>query len=233
MVQDIFPFIDFHNHSNWHGSEVIEVVSIHDHQDKNAKFYTIGFHPWWTEKLLDESQLNFIKEKYLADKNCLGIGEFGLDKLKGAPLELQEEIAIQQIKIANELKAPVILHCVRAYDRLIRLKKAFGQTPWVVHGYMRNKILAQQLLDSGMMLSVAPQEQMQASFIEMMLYVPIEHIFLETDSDSRINITERYRIFAALKKMDINPLKEQLYQNFKTFYQEKWKYQSGWNVQHY
>jgi TatD DNase family protein len=233
LVQDIFPFIDFHNHSEWHGEKVIEVVSIHNNQDKKARFYTIGFHPWWTEKLLDESQLNFLKVKYISDQHCLGLGEFGLDNLKGAPLDLQEATAIQQIKLANELKAPVILHCVRAYDRLIRLKKDFGQTPWVVHGYMRNKILARQLLDAGMKLSVAPQLQMKDSFLEMMQYIPITHVFLETDSDFRLNITERYRIFASLKKMGIEPLKAQLYQNFKTFYQEKWKYQSGWSAQHY
>lgn len=225
----MIPFIDFHNHSEWHGGDILEVVSIHGNQNKKAKYYTIGFHPWWTEKLLDESQLNFIKEKYISDQNCLGIGEFGLDNLKGAPLDLQEEIAIQQIKLANQLNAPVIVHCVRAYDRLIRLKRAFGQTPWVVHGYMRNKILARQLLDAGVMLSIAPQLQMKDSFVEMMQYIPIMHVFLETDSDFSLNIMERYRIFAASKKMDIDSLKEQLYQNFKTFYKEKWKYQSGWS----
>lgn len=233
MAIDNSPFIDFHNHSNWHGEEVIEVVSIHGNQDKKAKLYTIGYHPWWTERVLDESELKFISDKYVNDNNCLGLGEFGLDKLKGAQLNIQEEIVIQQINLANELNAPVIIHCVRAYDRLIRLKKDLAKTEWAIHGFMRNKILAKQILDANIKLSIAPQHQMKDTFIEMAQYVPLTHIFLETDSDFRINIIDRYRIFAALRKMDFEPLKSQLFQNFKKFYQEKWKYQSGWSEQYY
>jgi len=227
------PYIDFHNHSKYHNDEVVEVVSIHGTQEKKLTYYTIGYHPWWTDKKLDEQQTNLIKQKYENDKFCLGIGEFGLDKLKGINLKLQEDIAIQQIILANELKAPVIIHCVRAYDRLIRLKRTYGQTTWAVHGYMRNKILAGQLMDEGIQLSVAPYEKMNISFMEMLQFVPLDQIFLETDSDFTINIMGRYRIFADLRKMALEPLKAQLYQNFITFYKEKWKYHSGWNEQHY
>ncbi len=227
------PYIDFHNHSKWHDDGVIEVVSIHGNQEKKLKYYTIGYHPWWTDIKLHKDQLDLIRQKYIEDKFCLGIGEFGLDKLKGSDLNHQEEIAIQQIMLANELKAPVIIHCVRAYDRLIKLKKNYGQTPWVIHGYMRNKILASQVLDAGISLSVAPYMNMKSTFIDMLQFIPLDRLFLETDSDFNLNIIERYRIFATLRKMGLEPLKTQLYQNFVTFYKDKWKYHSGLNAPHY
>ncbi len=36
-------------------------------------------------------------------------GNSGLDNLKGADIELQEKIFIQQIQIANQSKSPVVI----------------------------------------------------------------------------------------------------------------------------
>ena len=222
------PFIDFHNHSRWNrGADIIEVTSIHGLQKKDYSFYTFGYHPWWTLDLLSDEELTAMSTKYLNDPLCLGLGEFGLDNLKGASIDVQEQIFSQQISIANNVKSPVIIHCVRAYDRLIRLRREFGQTPWTVHGFVRNKILAGQLLDAGMNLSVAPHHERGPSFVEMIAYVPMENVFIETDSDFSMNITDRYTIFAAIKKMDVQDVQEILYSNFITFYKDKWKHHIG------
>ena len=187
----------------------------------------MGFHPWWTEELLNREQINTLQQKYVQDPFCLGIGECGLDKLKGIDLERQEEIFIQQIMVANLLGAPVIVHCVRAYDRVIRLKKSLAMTPWVIHGFVRNKVLAKQLLDADILMSLAPSSIMANSFEETLKYIPLNSLFLETDSDFRHNIMERYEIMATIRKIEIHHLKEQIFINFKIFFSEKWKYQTG------
>jgi TatD DNase family protein len=222
-----FPIIDFHTHSQREQNEIIEVISLHPGKIKNKKYYTIGFHPWWTLEILSVDQLNTIKTAFLDDPFCLGLGEFGLDNLKGAPLELQEAIFEQQLTIANEVNAPVVLHCVRAFDRLLRMKHTIGRTPWVVHGFVRNKTLAKQILDKGIYLSVAPHGQMNAVFEEMLKYVPLDRIFIETDSETSFNISQRYCIFAALRNLPVEEIQEQLYTNFITFYSSKWKYHIG------
>jgi TatD DNase family protein len=168
-----------------------------------------------------------MSEHYTKNPFCLGLGEFGLDNLKGAEIDVQVAIFIQQIQIANQLKSPVIVHCVRAFDRLLRLRKQYGETPWVVHGFVRNKTLAKQVLDSGMYISVAPHEKLSISFRETLQYLPLDRIFLETDSDFALNIRERYRIFAALREIDVQDFKEQMYQNFITFFCDKWKHHIG------
>lgn len=221
------PFIDFHTHSRWNGDDVIEVVSLHGAQEKDVKYYTIGYHPWWTLKLLSEEELTLMSDKYRDDAFCLGMGEFGLDNLKGAEIELQEKIIIQQIQIANQSKSPVVIHCVRAFDRMLRLRKKYGETPWVVHGFVRNKTLAEQVLATGMYISMAPHDQISLPFRDTLLFLPLDKIFLETDSDFSMDIRERYRIFAELRGMDIQVLKDQIYQNFITFYTEKWKHHIG------
>jgi TatD DNase family protein len=223
----VAPFIDFHTHSRWNGDDIVEVVSIHGKQKRDVIFYTIGYHPWWTIKLLTEKELDLMTDHYIKDPFCLGLGEFGLDNLKGADIDLQEEIFIQQIQIVNQLKTPVIIHCVRAFDRMLRLRKKYGETPWVVHGFVRNKTLAKQVLDSGMYISVAPHEKLSISFKDTLQFLPLDRIFLETDSDFTLNIRERYGIFAALREIEVPYLKDQMYQNFITFFSNKWKYHIG------
>ncbi len=221
------PYIDFHTHSRWNGDDVLEVVSMHGAQDKDVIYYTVGYHPWWTLKLLNENELALMSHLYGNDTFCLGMGELGLDNLKGADIELQEKICIQQIQIANISKSPVVIHCVRAFDRMLRLRKKYGETPWVVHGFVRNKTLAGQVLEAGMYISVAPHDHISLSFEETLFCLPLDKIFLETDSDITMDIKERYRIFAAMRGIDIQVLKDQMYQNFITFYTEKWKHHIG------
>jgi TatD DNase family protein len=221
------PYIDFHNHSIWHQSDVIEVVSIHGNQIKNKKFYTIGYHPWWTEKLLNIDQINFIESCYVNDNFCLGIGEFGLDKLKGADLDTQSIIMEQHLQLASKYNAPIVLHCVRSFERTLNFRRQYDDFPWVVHGFVRNKLLARQVLDAGILLSLAPHHEMNPVFEDMLKYVPLDKIFIETDSEFRVNIQERYRIFAAIRQRSVEEIKEIIFNNFRTFYANKWKYHDG------
>ncbi len=208
------PYIDFHNHKQRKDEDTIEVISIHSDQDKEARYSTIGFHPWWTENLLDNNQLSVLEDRFLRDDGCLGIGECGLDKLKGVELDLQEEIFIQQIELANKLEAPLVVHCVRAFERVINCKKKYGLTPWVIHGFVRNKILAKQVLDASIFLSLAPHQSMNQTFVETIQYVPLNRIFIETDSEPSLNIKERYFTFTDYRKIDEFELRVQLYDNF-------------------
>ncbi len=231
-MSDQVPYIDFHNHGIWHASDVIEIVSVHGDQEKKKRFYTIGFHPWWTNQPLSTEQLLLIEDCYVNDIYCLGIGEFGLDKLKGVELDIQAEIMEQHLQIASKHKAPIVLHCVRSFERALNLRKKYDNIPWVVHGFVRNKQLAQQVLDAGLFLSLAPHHRLNSVFEEMLKYVPIDRIFLETDSEFSVNIQDRYRIFAALKQKPVEEIKEIIFNNFRIFYANKWKYLNGWNGQH-
>jgi TatD DNase family protein len=215
-------YIDFHTHKPLysHDKQIIEVISAHKTVKYENEFYTIGHHPWWTEKPLNELEINNL-EQNLQNKFCLGIGECGLDKLKGASKEIQEEVFYQQIQIANQNNVPLIVHCVRQYDQILHFRKKYSRTPWVIHGFRRNQQLAKSLLDQGINLSISPFENMNTSFKEMLQYIPLNSFFIETDSEYSMNIKERYAIMAQLKSLAINDLQTILNQNFKDFF--KWK----------
>ena len=70
-------------------------------------YATIGLHP---EELETEQDITFIKEMS-KNKKVVAIGEVGLDyHYEGFDKTLQKEIFVNQIKLANELKLPVVIH---------------------------------------------------------------------------------------------------------------------------
>jgi TatD DNase family protein len=227
-------YIDFHTHKPLHSfqKDCLEVISMHSHVKYENVYYTFGHHPWWTTEILTDDQLSFMKAT-LSDKWCLGIGECGLDKLKGGDKQLQEAVFLQHILLANEMNVPLIIHCVRQYDQVLSFRKKYGHTDWVIHGFRRNQLLAKSLLDQGIKLSVAPFINMNPSFEACLQYLPLEAFFIETDSDYSLSISERYSIMAELKKINTFDLQNQMIENFNTFF--KWKNinLTGWSEQNY
>lgn len=222
------PYLDFHTHRMlFKDAEVLEIISIHPGRNRDAMLFTMGYHPWWTEQRLSDKAMICLSDAWQQSTDCLALGECGLDSLKGPDLQQQEVIFRQQVELANKLQSPVIIHCVRSFDRLLRIKRELGQTPWAVHGFVRNKVLAGQLLDQGIYLSVAPHANMHVRMQEMLAYIPIDRLFLESDSDYSLSILERYRIFAQLRTMPEEELKVRLLRNAKTFFGSRWKHPIG------
>lgn len=221
------PFVDFHTHRRTDEPDTLCVISMNGIPDRQADFFTTGYHPWWISDQLASDQLDVLQVQFTQNPGCLGLGECGLDALRGLDLDRQEENFILQLNVANRLGAPVVIHCVRAFDRLMRLAKIYKKTPWAVHGFVRNKVLARQLLDQGIKLSLAPCSKMATTFEEMLSYVPVRDIFIEKDSEQSLSIKHRYAIFAEIRNMDIEQLKIQMFGNFKIFFAAKWKYPDG------
>lgn len=63
--------------------------------------------------------------------------------------ETQEEILDVQVGLAEELRKPLIIHCVKAYSELIAVKKRTGSSvPWIIHGYNNNEQILQAVVGS-------------------------------------------------------------------------------------
>ena len=216
-------WIDFHCHSIFENDpECIEIVSCHPGKNTSEGFFTLGYHPWWSLKVLEAEQLDLLTQSYMLNNRCLGIGECGLDKLQGADFDIQIKNFECQVELANKLNAPVIIHCVRKFDALISVYKNMAKTKWVIHGFKRNKTLAKTIIDMDISISVAPYDHMNESFIEVLEYLPLDKFFIETDSDRRLTIRERYKIMSELRKLPEDSLKLQLFENVKVFFDKIW-----------
>lgn len=168
-------------------------------------YRSVGLHPWYAEDLTPTGMLAL--EEALRSPDVLALGEMGLDKLCTTPLSVQEEYFCQQIELAEERRLPVILHVVRAWDELIRLRKALRpQTPWIIHGFRGRGEQARQLLRLGFYLSFGDRADSQA----LRLALDARRLFLETDDHPAPDIRAVYARTAEATGQDIPSLCEQI-----------------------
>lgn len=216
-------FIDFHTHKARyeHRADVLEIISSHLGDGKTGDLYTLGSHPWLTPEQLTKEQLRVIEDALLHDPSCIALGECGLDKFKGPDLKVQIAILEQLLDIADRLGKSVVIHCVRAYDPLLKVKQNFSNIRhWAIHGYARHDVLAKSLVDQGFYLSISPESSAHAGLLAAVRSMPLDRLFLETDSAPRQDIIAVYNFATELRGMDIAGLKARMAENCKTFFQK-------------
>jgi len=211
-------FLDIHTHQTAQqlGTTCIQSLSLTNDiflAMPKKKPISIGLHPWFAT--LDKLALQM---KYLGvlakQPNVKLIGECGLDKLKGEPIENQLVILERQIKLAEELNKPAILHCVKAFDELLALKKRLVvNIPMIIHGFNKNEELGKQLITNGFLLSFGAAV-LRVNSGAAKLIAPLDYFFLETD-DSEVSIQEIYEAVAEIKKCSVDELKALIFANWK------------------
>ena len=105
-------------------------VDVDEFQPTEGKYYSVGIHPWhvgddWQEKV---ERLKQVAQHYLV----VAIGETGLDSLKGAPLDLQQQVMQEVINIAAATGKPLIIHCVRGRRMSLRRMSRQIQMVWLL-----------------------------------------------------------------------------------------------------
>lgn len=184
----------------------------------DGHYYSIGLHPWFIGD--DHSEEMKITENFAMKKQVVAIGETGLDKVQGADLNLQLELFEKHIELAEKLSKPLIIHCVRAFNEIARMKKeSYSSVPWIIHDFQSNLQIAKQLKDQGMYLSFGKAITRSGSKAEQAFNkIPEESFFLETD-DSDITIEKVYTAAAEIRKTNIKEIQEIVKSNFNNCFQ--------------
>ena len=133
-------------------------------------------------KMLDEIK-NLIKNN---NKKVVAVGEIGLDYYWNTDnKELQEKAFIEQIKLANELDLPIVIHTRDAImDTLEILKENPVKNKGIFHCCPQNRELIKEGLKLGFYISFAGPITFKSSknADEMINLVPNDRILIETDS---------------------------------------------------
>lgn len=120
---------------------------------RSGCLYSAGIHPWWTADE-DVSGLFEGVSHWAAHPQVVAVGECGIDKLRGASMEEQLRWFACQAELAERFEKPIVVHCVKAFDLLVRMHRELSpRVLWVVHGFRGKPELAQMLLREGMHLS--------------------------------------------------------------------------------
>jgi TatD DNase family protein len=224
----MIPFIDIHTHFENTDAAVVAVLN---HTQKDAFFmaYTeasqlkseiknsksMGLHPWFLTK--DNFESDFEKlSQHVQNQEIIALGECGLDRLKGEDLAFQTRAFEAQIHLAESVKKPIIIHCVKAYNEVIVLKKKLKPTiPLIIHGFNQNETILKDLVKNGFYISLGAAVLKEGSnAVKYISHIPLNQLFLETD-DKKVSIIAIYEKSAEILGMDLEELKSLIFQNFK------------------
>ncbi len=211
-------FFNLHTHKFTNQPEVLELVNQYPQEfDESIPFYSIGIHPWYIVEDRVEADLEIIESK-LQEKKCLAIGECGLDKRSKIPFDLQQLVFEKQLALAEKHKKPVVIHCVKAFQELIEIKKRLNITvPMLIHGFSKNEQVAKQLIDNGFYLSFGKYLLQNPELEYVFQSIPNNRFFLETDTVEE-GISEVYALAAKYKKLTLSELQEIINNNYNTVF---------------
>ncbi|REC63187.1 hydrolase TatD [Chryseobacterium pennae] len=202
-------FFDFHHHKKNIRNGIYNL----DIEQIPPDFpYSIGIHPNDIDIADIDHQMVWMKDMMF--QNCFAIGECGLDSLVPTDQKIQEEVFLQQIRISNEVKKPVIVHCVRKFYEVISFKKKAEQ-PMIIHGFNKKRQIAEDLLANNFHLSFGKAVLYNLSLQDILKTTPLDKFFLETDNED-FEIEELYLKVSEIKGISLDDLNEQILENLHT-----------------
>jgi len=119
-------------------------------------YAAVGIHPH-DAKNLDEQNLEKLYNLALNPK-VVAVGEIGLDYYRNlSPVEQQKKAFIDQIKLAQEINKPIIVHDRDAHQDVLEIikKEKAGINDGVMHCYSGYVPLAIELIKEGFYISFA------------------------------------------------------------------------------
>ena len=196
-------------------------------------YATVGISPNDINEFKQENLMEI--EELAKNKKVVAVGEIGLDYYWNKEnKDLQKQIFISQIKIANKLHLPIVIHTREAiYDTLDILKNNKCNKKGVFHCCPLNIDLIREGLKLGFYISFAGPITFKNSknAEEVIKMVPLEKMLIETDSpylspeplrgkrnDSR-NVKYIAQKIAEFKGMTLEEVAELTYKNTKAIFE--------------
>lgn len=144
-------------------------------------YAVIGLHP---DECNVKTDIEFLKD-LAKDSKVVAIGEIGLDyHYDETNKENQAKYFIEQIKLANELNLPVVIHSRDAdMDMLKILKENKIQTKFVMHCFSSSVEVVKEILKLGGYISLAGTVTFKnaRNLLEVAKIVPEDKLLVETD----------------------------------------------------
>lgn len=193
----------------------------------------IGIHPSDTGEL-DEDSFAWLRQQYRLPK-CVAVGEIGLDYYWDEPArEIQQKWFRRQLKLAREVKKPVIIHSREAAKDTADIMKEerAEDVGGVIHCYSYTKETAKTFLDMGFFFGIGGVLTFKNArkLKEAVEYIPLDRIVLETDCpylapepnrgkrNSSLNIPYVVSALAQIKGVDEETVRGAAWRNAHTLY---------------
>ena len=146
------------------------------------------------------------------------IGETGLDFACPVPREAQFAALRAQLTLARRTGRPVVLHCVRAFEPLMRELAACEPRAVIFHGFIGSPEQAQQALRRGYYLSFGERAFASPKTLRALHETPLGQLFFETD-DAEVTIEEIYARAAEALGRPVEELQRATLENYKRLFE--------------
>lgn len=160
---------------------IVESIAL---ADKYQEVYlTIGYHPS-EAKIITSKDLELLEDQIRSNSKVKGIGEIGLDYHYGKEdIELQKDLFRKQMKLAEKLNLPVVIHSRDATEDTISILKEFPQVIGDIHCFSGSVETAKIYVSIGYKIGIGGVVTFKNSNLYKVIEaIGIENIVLETDA---------------------------------------------------
>lgn len=179
---------------------------------------SVGLHPWHSGLFSPELEKK-IRENSLAN-NVAAIGEVGLDKASSVDWNCQLKTWEFEFGLAQTLKLPLIIHCVKAYYEFVPFC-AKTNVPMMFHGFSGNSDVLKQLSKyEHSYFSIGPQLLKNKMIQELISKIPLNRLLFETDA-GKFSIIEIYETASCILKIEMKNLQLLIKNNTLEFFGQK------------
>lgn len=168
-------------------------------QKYNTCFAAVGIHPHHSSEvsILGLNTIHNTLHELTKEKKIVSIGEIGIDyyhyknypPLSEFDKKSQQELFITQLKVAQAVKLPVIIHCRQAHEDLFEILKSYISyndylLTGVFHCFGGNTKYLKKALELGFFVGFDGNCTYQENIIlkNLIKETPLERLVLETDS---------------------------------------------------
>ncbi|MBI4202605.1 MAG: TatD family hydrolase [Chloroflexi bacterium] len=151
----------------------------------------IGIHPEEARVPLDGNTYQKLKTLAHSSSKVVCLSEVGLDFAPGMPpIDIQEQVLRQEVRLARELGLPVIFHSREFPDRLsdhqrileVLKEERIEEVGAAWHYFQWSKDMAEACFDLGMHVSIAKPLLRLPDLQAVVKDLPLERLVLETDT---------------------------------------------------
>ncbi len=145
-------------------------------------YAAVGIHPENPDGL-EENYLSILADLYENNKKVVAIGEIGLDYYWDIPKEPQLKVFEDQLKLALELDAPVVIHDREAHGDTMRILKKYTPKKVLLHCYSGSREMLKEVMRMGAFISLGGVVTFKNARVpvEVAEAVPVDRLLLETD----------------------------------------------------
>ncbi len=186
----------------------------------------LGLYPNESLELNDhiiEEELSRIKQV-----RPIAVGECGLDYTYDADQDRMRRWFREQLRLAQDIDRPVIIHSRRAEGDVLELLEEVGNDKVVLHAFQGNKSQIRRAIDAGHHFSI-PSLAVRSEHFQMLAEMaPAEQLLTETDSpymspdrgeeNEPKTVREGIEAIAAVREETSESIADQIHENYHSLF---------------